>query len=88
MIKARGRETYGKSDKNAAQPSSGRVAGRTVRPKTQEGFNRCHHALRYRLENGGEGVRVNIIGIGPHGPSFAEYQASKWLHMEGWRKML
>lgn len=35
-----------------------------------------------------EGVRVNIIGIGPHGASFAEYQASKWLHMEGWRKML
>lgn len=25
---------------------------------------------------------VNISGIGPHGPSLAEYQASKWLHME------
>lgn len=25
---------------------------------------------------------VNISGIGPHGPLLAEYQASKWLHME------
>lgn len=25
---------------------------------------------------------VNISGIGPHGPSLAEYQTSKWLHME------
>lgn len=25
---------------------------------------------------------VDISGIGPHGPSLAEYQASKWLHME------
>lgn len=36
----------------------------------------------WKMEGG-----VNIIGIGPHGPSFAEYQVLKWLHMEGWRKM-
>lgn len=31
------------------------------------------------------GLGVNIIGIGPHEPLLAEYQASKWLHMEEWR---
>lgn len=67
--------------KNAAQPNRCGAAGRSVTPKTWEGVHGCNHPLWYCLEYGGEGG-VNISGIGPHGPSLAEYQASKWLHME------